>query len=153
MSSSHIQSVIQSIMRNFQATSTQSSALPVHGNPTPLNSLPANNSTNAASTLKPKIAATFLHFYSDPNRQINSSSNSGPDTSWSSTNSSTYKMSEPIKCEDATEEFAPKPSIVLNVSTPFTHNPFKRPLNFSTNSQSTLKTYDSVNSSISCNTE
>ena len=122
--SNHIQTVIQNIMRNFQATSGHPT---INCSPLDVNSKPLN--LTPTSSITPKISATFLHFYSDTNHQLANSCTS------SAENESLFyhpnaNFSDVIENNGTnSEELATtQHNIQLNVSTHLGQNPFKRPL-------------------------
>jgi hypothetical protein len=124
---SHVQSLIQNIMRKFQSVPTPGAATsPIPVNPRPLLSTPANYSVPPAN--KPKIAATFLHFYSGSNSQISTPTEPTINESPAHPNAELWNQIEPVETQNSAFNSTPKYSCQLNVPASVPNNPFKRPL-------------------------
>jgi hypothetical protein len=117
----HMQSLIQNIMRKFQAVPTPGAATsPIPFKPRPLLSTPANYSVPPAN--KPKIAATFLHFYSGSNSQISTPTDKSP----AHPNAESWKQIESVETQNSAFYNTPKYSFQFKVPASVPNNPFKR---------------------------
>ncbi len=134
--SNHMQSLIQNIMRKFQTPSQTSipASTPSPVLPRPILPTPANYST-APSAAKPKIAATFLHFYSGPNSTSTSlertASLDPPIHPNYVQEAETPKVSEEVPSAGYNfkepDQLTARPTFYFNVPASVPSNPFKRP--------------------------